>query len=208
MVGANVISSTVVGNFRRVEGCDLMASGDYWMLRRMLGLVLCASSAVVFAQAQSEPARAAAGCGPSQTQFEVKTDKKAHAITAADPGKALVYVVENERRDNEAFHVGAVTIRVGLDGKWVGANHGASYFFFTVDPGEHRVCTDWQSSLSTLSKLGSAITFTAESGKTYYLQVEVEERKEHPARVKLEAIDPAQGQLLISTHSLSRPRAR
>jgi hypothetical protein len=27
-----------------------------------------------------------------------------------------------------------------LDGSWIGANYGTSYLFFSVAPGEHRLC--------------------------------------------------------------------
>ena len=89
------------------------------------------------AQDQAAVARAVAGCGPDKTQFEVTTDKKQHPEAKAEACKAVVYVFEDERRDPNQ-RLGVVTIRIGLDGKWVGANHGKSYFFFSLDPGEPR----------------------------------------------------------------------
>jgi hypothetical protein len=43
-------------------------------------------------------------------------------------GQALVYIFEVEKTDAVAFKIGAVKIRIGLDGQWVGANHGNTYF--------------------------------------------------------------------------------
>lgn len=60
--------------------------------------------------------------------------------------------------------------RIGLDGAWVGANKNNSYFFVYVEPGEHRVCANVQSSLTYPMELTH---FTAEAEKTYYFRVRV-----------------------------------
>ncbi len=181
-------------------------NGGPEMSRNVLVLVLLSVPSLLWSQDQAASARAAAGCGPQETQFDVKTDKKQHPMAQPEPGKALVYVLEDEIQNVPT--IGAVTTRVGMDGKWVGANHGASYFFFSVDPGEHRLCTAIQSSLKRFSKLGSALTFTADAGKIYYFRVAVEERQYHPPAADMESIDPAQGQFLIASHALSSPRPR
>ena len=49
-------------------------------------------AAPVFGQEQAADLRAAAGCGPTKTQFDVKVDKKQHSVSQVEPGKALVYV--------------------------------------------------------------------------------------------------------------------
>jgi hypothetical protein len=159
-------------------------------------------------KAQANAARASAGCGPSETQFDVKTDKSQHLSAQPEPDKSLVYVFEDETRQPNTFNIGSVTTRVGLDGKWVGANHGKSYFFFFVSPGEHRLCAEWQSSFKRFSKLGSATSFTTEAGKTYYFRTEIEEREKYPAAVKLELVNSAEGQFLISGGALSKSRVK
>ena len=83
-------------------------------------------------QDQSADLRSAAGCGPSQTQFDVKTDKHQHAVMHPEPGKALVYVIVEERRDPHEQQIGDITTRVGLDGNWAGANHGQSYIIYLL----------------------------------------------------------------------------
>jgi hypothetical protein len=159
----------------------------------------------VLAQDSGSAPRAAAGCGPSQVQFDVKANKNLHTTAQPEPGKALIYVFEEERRDSGTTWLGSVTTRVGLDGSWAGANHGKSYVSISADPGEHRLCTDWQSSLKTLFKVGSAATLTAEAGKIYYYRTIVYyPTKEREPQVKLEPLDSAEGQFLISSSAFSR----
>jgi hypothetical protein len=176
------------------------------MIKTMLAIFLFALPS--FAQDQAPVARAAAGCGPSETQFDVKTDKNNHPVAQPEAGKALVFVIEEERRDPDYTYIGAVTTRVGLDGAWVGANHGKSYFFFTVAPGEHNVCVNWQSALGKLAKLGAAVNLTAETGKVYFFRASVEERKERQPAVHLEPVDSAEGQFLISASAHSTSSAK
>lgn len=65
------------------------------------------------------------------------------------------------------------TVRFGMDGAWVGANYGNSYFAVTVDPGIHHLCASWQSSLGTLKKNVDLTSFTAEPGQVYYFAAQV-----------------------------------
>lgn len=157
----------------------------------------------VFAQDQATAARTAAGCGADDVQFDVKTDKSQHPQGQVPLDKALVYVFEVERTDAGAFKIGAVTIRIGFDGQWVGANHGSTYFYFPVDPGDHNLCANWQSNLGRLSKLASAVSLTAETGQVYYFLTKVDERSHDNPAVWLEAVDPAEAKLLIASSSLS-----
>jgi hypothetical protein len=76
-------------------------------------------------QGQPTDPRTAAGCGPATASFEVKTDKNHHPVAQPEHGKALVYVIEDVKNPN-AMTFRQVTTRVGLDGNWVGANHGQS----------------------------------------------------------------------------------
>jgi hypothetical protein len=175
------------------------------VLKGLLAILTLTFSAI--AQDQNS-ARTSAGCGPASVEYDVKADKGSHSIVAPEAGKAIVYVIQHEKRDDGVLHFGAVTTRIGLDGKWQGANHGQSYFSFSADPGEHHLCVDWQSSLPELSDLGSAATLTSEAGKTYYFRATIDVRDKHPAAVVLDPVDPAEGQFLISTSALSifRPR--
>jgi hypothetical protein len=107
-------------------------------MRTILLLFLIASPAF----AQSAPGVAMApGCGAFSVTFSVKTNKNQHPFAQPDAGKALVYFVEDDSNFNATPKP---TVRVGLDGAWVGATHGNSYFYFSVDVGEHHLCASWQ----------------------------------------------------------------
>ncbi len=177
---------------------------------RRLFLLLMILAIPAFAQDQSADLRKAAGCGPAEMKFSVKSNENQHAVAKPEPGKALVYVIEEERPLGNLNQIGHVTARVGLDGNWVGANHGNSYFSFAVEPGKHSICSDWQSMVKSFQRMMSgAATFTAEEGKTYFFRVQVRlQQDEHPARFELGPIDDAQGSLLISKSALSTSKAK
>jgi hypothetical protein len=173
-------------------------------------------TAAASGQNQSIDARLAAGCGPAKTAFEVKTDKNQHPVARPESGKALVYVIEDVTNPT-AMTFGEATTRVGLDGNWVGANHGHSYISFSTEPGEHRVCADWQSSMKDLQKLSGAARLTAEAGKTYYYRSEVtipwnggaaNHGNDQEGQLKLERVDESEGLLLISKSASSTWQAK
>ena len=121
-------------------------------------------------------------------------------MSQASPDKALVYIFEDQP---SPCGLECVTVRTGLDGTWIGATHGASYFYFSVAPGDHRVCSQWQSSFKILSKLGSAATLDAEPGGVYFFQARVREHEDHTWEVILEPIDPARAQFMIASAPFS-----
>lgn len=168
------------------------------MKRFVILLFICVAPAM--AQNQSADLRKAAGCGPAASEFSVKVDKSQHAVAQPEPGKALVYVIAQESPE-DSYNIGDITTRVGLDGAWVGANGGQSYLSFSVTPGEHRVCADWQSSLASRQQLSGAAELTAEAGKVYYFRVWVLPsglaggRREY---LSFEQVDSAEGSLLVS----------
>jgi hypothetical protein len=99
----------------------------------------------------------------------VKPDKSRHALAQPEPGKALVYVFEEFPDSRNGFIT--PTIRVGLNGTWVGATRGASFLSFSVAPGEQHLCANWQSISSQIMKQYSLTSFNAESGKVYFFKV-------------------------------------
>jgi hypothetical protein len=155
----------------------------------------------VLAQAQDDAAtaRTAAGCGLSATMFDVKTTDLKHPVGQPEPGKALVYFFVD--------FVTAPTMRVGVDGNWVGANDDKSYFFFQVEPGEHNVCTEWQSGAFKKSseRIGEAMHLTTEVGKTYYIRLNFSYQ-----RMQLGLCDEAEGHFLIgsSLYATSQPKKK
>jgi Protein of unknown function (DUF2846) len=157
--------------------------------------ILCASHAS--AQDQAAAARTAAGCGASQTQFDVKLDDSLHVLAQPEEGKAVVYVFEDDFT--------GPTMRIGIDGAWVGATNGKSFLYFSLAPGEHSICTEWQSNVfkKTSERVGGAKSLTVEAGKVYYLRMTFEEVTKASGRIKLDLTDNAEGQFLLSSSALS-----
>ena len=155
------------------------------------------SASTAFAQDQAAAARTAAGCGPSQTQFDVKLDDTLHLLAQPEEGKAIVYVFEDDFT--------GPTMRIGVDGSWTGATNSKSFLYFSVAPGEHSVCTEWQSNVfkKTSERVGGAITLHVEAGKIYYLRMTFEEVTKAFGRIKLSLTDNAEGQFLLSSSALS-----
>ena len=173
-----------------------------WLLTGMF----CAIPAL--AQNQTTDPRMAAGCGPMATQFRVKVDKAKHEILQPEAGKSLVYVIVQETpRPGDVTYIGNVTTRVGADGAWVGANYGESFVSFVLEPGEHRICADWQKSKQ---RLGDAADLTTEPGKTYYFLLElgtgvtVKGSVVAAPEVKLTAVESPAGMMLVSRTGQSR----
>lgn len=173
------------------------------IMRTALVFLFLASSAL--AQSQPNSLSPAASCGPGDVKFDVKLDNSQHSLTQPEPGRALVYVMESFQRP--PGELGTPTIRVGLNGAWVGANHGNSYLAFPVDPGENHLCTNWQSILKRLSEQHSLTSFTAEAGKTYFFRVQTHVESEGGGSqvwyIDLQPVNIDEAQYLIATSPLS-----
>jgi hypothetical protein len=168
-------------------------------MKSSLALVFFLATSV-FAQNATTPAPSLAACGPMDAKFD------AEAIASAppaqpNPGKALVYVAEDFRK--APGEVGNPTLRLGMDGAWVGATRSNSFVSFTVEPGEHHLCASWQSHLKRLSKLAAFTGFTAEAGKTYYFRERVTYSSygggSANMNLDLESVNPDEGQFLVAS---------
>jgi hypothetical protein len=179
-----------------------------------LGLLIFATAA--WAQ-ENSAALSQAGCGPDQARFDVKREVHSHPTGAPELGKALVYVFGDSELDNASIHIGGLVTRVGVDGAWVGAYEHKSYIYFSVDPGEHRLCTSPQSSLKSIrNNDASAISFTAEEGKVYYFRTQPTPSslaqstvsRAPSGEVELATVDPAQAQLMVPrwAYGTSQPK--
>jgi hypothetical protein len=136
-------------------------------MKVLLAVLLLASSSMT--QSKAAPANPEAACGAGGVEFNVKSDLHGQHSPIADPSKALVYFVETP---NVELFSGTPTVRIALDGAWVGANHGDSYFFVSVEPGEHHLCASWQSSVAS-QQLVALNSLSVESGKTYCFRTRV-----------------------------------
>jgi hypothetical protein len=156
-----------------------------------------------WAQSYVPPIDPEAACGANDVQFQVKSDVQGQHLPNVAAGKAVVYFVETQKIDA----IGNITAKIALDGAWVGANQGASYFFVTVDLGEHHVCARWQSSLAGRQQV-SLNNLTAESGKTYYFLVRITGDGRTGYSFDLVKMNRDEAQLLIARSPYSISRAK
>jgi hypothetical protein len=157
------------------------------------------------AQNKVPPSSPGDACGPASLKFEVEHDNSQLPPSDPEPGKALVYVIEVF--DDTPGQLGIPTVRIGLDGTWMGANSGSSYLFFSVEPGEHHLCTSSQSNLKRLSGQRFAMDFTAEAGKTYFFQAQAHVLTNGGASetwsIDLHPVTPEDAKYLIANSPLS-----
>jgi hypothetical protein len=175
-------------------------------MRIILAVVLL-SLPMLAADRAWEMAPVKAACGPDDVKFSASSGGKQSA-GQPDPGKALVYVVEQFESPTNALVT--PTVRVGLDGAWVGANYGTSYLFVSVEPGEHHLCSDWQSFPPLVPDVQASLAgLTAQAGRTYYFRAHiVQHSSTGPWTLDLERVNDDEGQLLVDTSQPSDYRQK
>ena len=183
-------------------------------MKAALVLILFAASA--FAQDQSAIVASEAACGPKNVNFDAKQETTQHPTPQPEPGKALIYVIEDlgqcpecVSKSNAIFtSVDQALTKVGMDGAWVGANRGNSYFFFAADPSEHHLCINWQSRLEIRSHAFAMANFTAEEGKIYYFRERLFPGHAGDYSFDLDPVNSDQGKFLVasSAFSVSHPK--
>jgi len=180
-------------------------------MKTVFAVILLATSAL--AQDHTAVLASQAACGPAQVTFSVTADGTQHPNPQPDPDKALVFVVEDlgQCADCVSNHfltdVTSAVVKVGADGSWVGANRGSSYLYFTVAPGEHHLCVNWQSRLSERSGAFAMAGLTAEAGKVYYFRARLFPG-EADFFLDLDPVNSDQGRYLVasSPFSVSHPK--
>jgi hypothetical protein len=178
-------------------------------MKTALAVIFFAVSAI--AQDQSAALAAEAACGPHSVEFRIKTENSQHPVVQPDPGKALVYVILDQKFQT----VRAVTARIGIDGVWVGANRGNSYLFFSTAPGDHHLCTDWISDFLRGGRLVSLANLTAEAGNIYYFRVRTSggpssylKDSDRSASIDLELVNSDEGKLLVASSAWSNSQPK
>jgi Protein of unknown function (DUF2846) len=171
-------------------------------MKTALMILLLASSAL----AQSAPAPTGTatvpGCGPADFSFSVKSDGSSHPVSQPEPGKALAYFLQDDRTFESHPRP---TVKWGMDGTWVGATQADTYFYLSVDPGEHHLCAEWQSAvLINGGRPSAADHFTAEAGKVYYFRArDLYWGDVAAANVKLGRVNSDEAQLLMTQFGFS-----
>jgi hypothetical protein len=100
-------------------------------------------------------------CGPSGVHFSQNTEKGPQVLPEQPADKGLIYVIRTK-----GYEGAMVQAKLAMDGKWVGVNRMATYFYIEVDPGPHYFCFKAGAGPDTIGLLSLVI----EKGKTYYLR--------------------------------------
>jgi hypothetical protein len=172
------------------------------VIKTILGVLSCTVVLVAASvAAQDNSVGVATACGGSKIKFEVETNT-GKQVAQPEPAKALVYFVED---DSSFGSTPKPTTRIGIDGEWVGATQRNSYFYVSLDPGNHHLCASWQSVVVLgRDRQSSSAHFTAEAGGVYYFEVKNSYWLEQGAlEMTLSPLDSDQGQLLVSKFPFS-----
>jgi len=135
-------------------------------------------------------------CGDDKIKFDVTTQKDQRAPAPPQAGKAQIVFVEDQNAAHNPFHPWDV-VRFGMDGAWVGANMGNSYFTLDVAPGMHHLCVNVQG-----WKNFDLAPVNAEPGKVYYFAGQVTESQYYDNFVLVQLNDD-QAQYQLKTWQLS-----
>ncbi len=143
-------------------------------------------------------------CGQQNVSFRVKLGDTQDTVAQPGAGKALVYFIHEA---GTSITVGYPTVKIAMDGAWLGANHGNSYFPVTVDPGEHHLCVSLQSSL--VAPRVELAHFTAESGTIYYYRTRLFVSSRGALELlDLEPIDSDQGNYLVRSLAVAASKPK
>ena len=168
----------------------------------ILAALLFAMPALAQDAPEGDATAAAPGCGPANIKFAVKSDSSNHPVSKPEEGKALVYFIQD---DQYFFSRPRPTVKWGVDGNWVGATQSNAYFAFSVDPGEHHLCSEWQTSVGPFAgHQASATHFVAKAGRVYYFVAQdLFQKDTQPAAVRLTPFESDEALLLMSKFSFS-----
>lgn len=168
------------------------------------GIPAFAQQKVRFGQQPSQN-RLASSCGPAAVSYKVSLDRSQHGPMPPETGKALVYFIHDAGIAFEQLTIGYPTTKYAVDGSWVGAGHGDSWFAVAVAPGEHHVCTVLQSSF--VDQRVELAHFPAEAGKSYFFRTRLV-MSQSVELLELERIDSDEADYLIASYPLATAHAR
>lgn len=131
-----------------------------------------------------------ASCGPKDEAYDLTIERAVAPEPSAPSEHAAVYFLTKLSRLNRASYM------VAIDGKWVGALRGDSYFRTTALAGIHHACLWVKHMRPTLLELNLA------AGKTYYVRGHWLKGFAR-ANIGAELINPDEGAFLVSTSKRS-----
>ena len=132
-------------------------------------LLLCALTAGFVSSLNAVAATLPESCGPAETQYKVKLDKKAPLPGAPQGDQARIVFIQVLDGD---FSSGPLS-RFAADKTWMGADKGASYFAVDVAPGIHHICASRQSGIELERQNVGVGEVQVKAGQTYYLAFKV-----------------------------------
>ncbi|MFP5234603.1 MAG: hypothetical protein ACLGSD_01765 [Acidobacteriota bacterium] len=151
--------------------------------------------------AADRPAPPSSACGDMHVRLAVDLDNSAHGIPAPEHGKARVVFIQET---GQVTNWGYLTTRIGIDGKWVGANKKNSYFSVSVDPGEHHLCLALQSAFARFAPQVIQLEHVnAEAGAIYYYRSRIIDSEHGPQYLVFDPVDSDEAKYLINSYPLS-----
>jgi hypothetical protein len=172
----------------------------------LLSLLSFVSVSTVFATVLPD------ACGNEKVKFDIELKKNAPRPDSPEADKGQIVFIETSERPPKigCFDAGLScndVARFGVDGAWVGATKGNSYFVISLEPGVHHLCV-------VLGKKVDAESLTVAPGKTYYFKVEYKAEgtqygnSDHPnyqihEKVEFSTLDEDNGKYRIKVSALS-----
>lgn len=137
-------------------------------------------------------------CGPQDAKFSVRLGNGPPPVSSPQNGTGTVVIVPEGI--GISFGCRSMTVRVGLDGTWIGATCLGGALVSEVGAGSHHLCVDL---LQRRKPEDSAFhSLMVEPGKTYYFRAEAVDQ----IALHLEAIDEDEGKYLLSTTRVSESK--
>jgi hypothetical protein len=144
-------------------------------------------------------------CGDDKTKVDVAAHEPSSAPPTANATSATLVFVQ---RLVESC-IGCSVTRVGLDGTWIGANKGASFFPVTTAPGEHHVCAFWEAPGARIENKIGLTELEALAGQIYYFEIEIGPRSTGEFAMRLKPISADMGAFFVSRskQSVATPKS-
>jgi hypothetical protein len=157
--------------------------------------------------AQNQPAPAPAACGDLRVSMAVHLNKSPRRQMQPESGKALVYVIQDAGASGALGTLGYPTTKVGIDGKWVGANKKNSFSSVDVTPGEHHLCVAIQAAF--IRNNIELAHLTTEAGRVYYYRTRIIAADKGALQYfSLEAVDSDEGEYLVASYPQAKAHLR
>ncbi len=190
------------------------------VLRNVFGVSLCVLvSMSAFGRnkqevlaAKQRVQKAEAACGDPFAKFTVQPGALNPPTVSIGKNEARVYVIQDTVIPSKPGQklAGAATIKVGIQGRWVGATSGRSYIVVPVQAGENHFCGRVE-----VSKIGwwtagcfpvgntALLRLQVVAGKTYYVrakayQIDVGVDDDFICAINLDTVNPDEGKLLLA----------